>query len=127
MSEESGKRDRERIPTARLLEGAVMVFQPMAVADISNTGAQIETAFPLQLDSLHDFRLSLGERSVVVKGRIAHCQVGDLRNDATVYRTGVEFVEPSEPVRQAIAEFVDVLRASRRVYAVDGEVADDEV
>ena len=48
-------------PTAQL-EGAVMVFQPMTVVDISHNGAQIETPFPLQLDSLHEFRLSLGER-----------------------------------------------------------------
>ena len=127
MIEDSDKRDRQRIPTAWHLEGAVMVFQPMTIADISHTGAQIETAFPLQLDSLHDFRLSLGDRSVVVKGRIAHCQVGDLRDGVAVYRSGVEFVEPSEPVRHAIAEFVDALRVSRRVHVVDAEVADDEV
>ncbi|HET7221260.1 MAG TPA: PilZ domain-containing protein [Vicinamibacterales bacterium] len=125
--EDSDKRDRERIPTARHLEGAVMVFQPMIISDISHTGAQIETSFPLQLDSLHDFRLSLGDRSVVVKGRIAHCHVGELRNDGTVYRTGVEFVEPSEPVRHAIGDFVDALRISRHVRIVDAEVADDEV
>jgi hypothetical protein len=127
MIEDSDKRDRERIPMTRDLQGAVMVFQPMTIADISHTGAQIETSFPLQLDSLHDFRLSLGDSSVVVKGRIAHCHVGELRNDATVYRTGVEFVEPSEPVRHAIADFVDALRAARRVHIVDAEVADDEV
>jgi hypothetical protein len=126
MIEDSDKRDRERVPTARQLEGAVMVFQPMTITDISHTGAQIETAFPLQLDSLHDFRLSLGDRSVVVKGRIAHCHVGELLNDAMVYRTGIEFVEPSEPVRHAITEFVDELRLSRRVHIIDAEVADDE-
>ena len=60
MIEDPDKRDRERLPMARQLEGAVMVFQPMTVADISQTGAQVETPFPLQLDSLHDFRLSLG-------------------------------------------------------------------
>ena len=76
-----------------------MVFQPMTVIQISHNGALIETPFPLQLDSLHEFRLSLGERSVVVKGRIVHCYVGELRNDVTVYRSGIELVEPSEPVR----------------------------
>ncbi len=49
----------ERMP--RQLEGAVMVFQPMTIAEISHTGAQVETPFSLQLDSLHEFRLSLGE------------------------------------------------------------------
>ncbi|HEY7499657.1 MAG TPA: PilZ domain-containing protein [Vicinamibacterales bacterium] len=126
MIDDSDKRDRERVPMPRQLEGAVMVFQPMTIADISNAGAQVETPFPLQLDSLHDFRLSLGDLSVIVKGRIAHCHVGELRNDVAVYRSGIEFVEPSEPVRLAIAEFVDSLRASRRIHVIDAEVADDE-
>ena len=52
-----------------------MVFQPMTILDISLGGAQIETGFALQLDSLHDFRSSLADRSVVVKGRVAHCHM----------------------------------------------------
>jgi hypothetical protein len=126
MIDDPDKRDRERVPMMRQLEGAVMMFQPMTVADISHTGAQVETPFPLQLDSLHDFRLSLGEQSVIVKGRIAHCHVGELRNDTTVYRSGVEFVEPSEPVRLAIADFVDTLKAARRLHVLDAELAEDE-
>jgi hypothetical protein len=126
MIEDPDKRDRERVPMARQLEGAVMVFQPMTVVDISHTGAQVETPFALQLDSLHDFRLSLGELSVVVKGRIAHCHVDELRDGVAVYRSGIEFVEPSDPVRLAIAEFVDTLRASRRVHVIDAEIAEDE-
>ena len=126
MIDDPDKRDRERVPMVRQLEGAVMVFQPMTVADISHTGAQVETPFALQLDSLHDFRLSLGQLSVIVKGRIAHCHVGEVRNDSTVYRSGVEFVEPSEPVRMAIAEFVDTLKAARRLHVLDAELAEDE-
>jgi hypothetical protein len=63
---------------------------------------------------------------VVVKGRIAHCHVGELRDGVAVYRSGVEFVEPSDPVRLAIAEFVDSLRTSRRIHVIDAEVAEDE-
>ena len=47
------------------LHGEVMVFQPTAVREISYNGMLVETAFPLQLDSLHDFRLTLGATSVV--------------------------------------------------------------
>ena len=72
------KRDDERVPLEGQVEGEVMVFQPMTILDISVGGAQIETAFALQLDSLHDFRLTLGNRSMVVKGRIAHCHIGEL-------------------------------------------------
>jgi hypothetical protein len=84
-----------------------MVFQPTAVLQMSHGGMQVETAFPLQLDSLHDFRLTLGDRSVVVKGRVAHSRISDVDQDIITYSTGVEFIEPSERVQDAIAHFVD--------------------
>ena len=103
MSEDN-KRDTERVPVPAPLHGEVKVFQPMTILDVSAGGAQIETPFALQLDSLHDFRISLGDRSVVVKGRIAHCHIGELKGGVVLYRTGVEFVEVSEHVKAAIAE-----------------------
>jgi hypothetical protein len=128
MIDDTDKREKERVAPVHQLLGAVMVFQPMTIVEISHNGAQIETPFRLQLDSLHDFRLSLGERQVVVKGRIAHCYVGELRNDTTVYRSGIEFVEPSEPVHQAIAAFVDALAATRRVpVIIDAEFTEDAI
>ena len=58
----------------------------------------VETRFPLHLNSLHDLRLELGERSVVVKGRVVHSQIADVDDDQLVYWTGIEFVEPSDHV-----------------------------
>ena len=86
-----------------------MVFQPAAVFQVGHGGMQVDTAFPLQLDSLHDFRLTLGEVSLVVKGRIAHSRISDVDQDIIMYRTGVEFIEPSERVLDAITHFVDAL------------------
>lgn len=86
-----------------------MVFQPATVRQLSHGGMQVETGFPLQLDSLHDFRLSLGERFVVVKGRVAHSRISDVDQDIITYRTGVEFIELPERVAAAIASFVDEL------------------
>jgi c-di-GMP-binding flagellar brake protein YcgR len=90
-----------------------MVFQPSAVRQISHGGMQVETGFPLQLDSLHDFRLTLGNRSVVVKGRIAHSRICDVDQDIITYRSGVEFIELSERVAAAIAEFVDEIAGQK--------------
>ena len=105
----SDKRDSERVELLGALHGEVMVFQPSAVRQMSHGGMQVETGFPLQLDSLHDFRLTLGERSVVVKGRIAHSRISDVDQDIITYRSGVEFIELSERVAAAIAHFVDEL------------------
>ena len=75
-----------------------MVYQPVLVTDISRTGAAVETHFPMQIDSLHDLRLTLGDSSVVVKGRVAHCSISDVDQESVLYRSGVEFVEPSDRV-----------------------------
>ncbi len=121
------KRDSERVLVPAEVTGEVTVYEPMTILDMSVTGAQIETAFPLQLDSLHDFRLSLGNRSVVVKGRIVHSKIGELREGAVLYRTGVEFIEPSEHVVAAMRSFVEAQKTatSRPLTIVDAELADD--
>jgi PilZ domain-containing protein len=110
------------------LTGEVTVYQPMTILDMSERGAQIETGFALHLDSLHEFRLSLGDRSVVVKGRIVHCQIGELKEGEVLYRTGLEFVEPSEHVLGAIRTFIHAQREARAHPAiVDAEIAEDGV
>jgi hypothetical protein len=108
------KRDTERVEILGELRGEVMVFQPMTIKEISRGGAQVETSLPLQPDSLHDFRLTLGNLSVVVKGRIVHCSISDVDQEVVVYRTGIEFVEPSERVDSAIVEFIQAIKAGRQ-------------
>jgi hypothetical protein len=108
------KRDKQRIQILGELQGEVMIFQPMAIKQISRGGAQVETAFPLQLNSLHDFRLTLGDRSIVVKGRVAHSSITDVDQELVVYRSGLEFIEPSERVSAVIAEFIDAVVSGRR-------------
>src|SRR5437016_3231946 len=97
----------ERIQILGELHGEVMVFQPMAIKEISRGGAQVETAFPLHLDSLHDFRLTLGDNSVVLKARVAHCSISDVDQELVTYRSGLEFVEPSERVSSVISGFIE--------------------
>src|SRR5471030_1051730 len=92
------QRDAGRIQILGELHGEVMVFQPMAIKEISSGGAQVETGFPLHLDSLHEFRLTLGDRSLVVKGRVVHCQITDVEQELVLYRAGIEFIDLSERV-----------------------------
>jgi hypothetical protein len=100
------KRSVDRIPIAGGAGGEATVFHPMTILDITERGARIEAAYPLRNDSLHDFRLMLNGPSVVLKGRIVYCQVGDLRAGIAFYRCGVEFVNPPAHVLDAIREFV---------------------
>ncbi|MGH9140400.1 MAG: PilZ domain-containing protein [Vicinamibacterales bacterium] len=114
MAPADDKRDTNRLQILGDLRGEVMVFQPMAIKEISRGGAQVETGFPLYLDSLHDFRLTLGDRSVVIKGRVAHCSITDVDQELVIYRSGIEFVEPAERVASAIGDFIDAVTMGRR-------------
>jgi hypothetical protein len=108
------KRDTDRVAILGELRGEIMVFEPMAIREISRGGAQVETRFPLQLNSLHDLRLTLGDRSVVVKGRVAHCRITDVDQDIVMYRSGIEFIEASERVEAVILDFLDAIKTGRR-------------
>src|SRR5256885_15408402 len=114
MGSPEDKRDTHRLQILGDLHGEVTVFQPMAIKEISRGGAQIETGFPLHLDSLHDFRLTLGDRSLVVKGRVVHCSITDVEQELVLYRAGIEFIEPSERIASVIDEFIDAVTTGRR-------------
>jgi len=114
MAAASDKRDTERIQILGELHGEVMVFQPMVIKEISRGGCQVETGFPLHLDSLHEFRLTLGDRSVVVKGRVAHCSISDMDQEIVLYRSGIEFIETSERVFSVINDFINAVQDGRR-------------
>ena len=65
---------------------------------------------------------------MVVKGRIAHCHIGDLNEGVVLYRTGVEFIEISDHAQTAIEHFVDALKMTQRgPVVVEGQIAEDTV
>lgn len=115
MTTPDNKRDRERVEILGDLHGEVMVFQPLSIKEISRGGCLVETAFPLHIDSLHDIRLTLGDQSVVLKGRVAHCRISDVDQEVVHYKAGVEFIEPSDRIRGVIVEFIEAIKAGRRL------------
>jgi hypothetical protein len=123
MSDTSAKREAERVDVPGQVTGAVTVFQPMTILNISVKGMLMESAVALHNDSLHDFRLSLDGRSVVLKGRVVYCTIGELREGAVLYRCGVEFVEPPPHVQAAVADFVAVHKAPPP-RIVDGQITE---
>jgi hypothetical protein len=96
------------------LHGEVMIFQPLSIREISYGGCLVETAFQLHLNSLHDIRLTLGDKSVVLKGRVAHCRISDVEQEIVHYRSGLEFIEPSERITSVIKEFIEAIRTGRK-------------
>ena len=121
------KREAERILVPGPITGEVTVYEPMTILDLSERGALVETTFALHVDSLHEFRLSLGTRTVIVKGRIVHCQIGELQEGSVFYRSGIEFVELTEHANSAIHAFVEAQKFAAHAPPpiVEAELADD--
>jgi hypothetical protein len=109
------RREDERIQILGALEGDATVRQSISVRELSRHGAQIESNFQLQLNSLHDFRMALGSQSVIVKGRVVHCRIQDIDADAVIYRAGVEFIDLPSWVATALEQFLDNVKTGRQV------------
>ena len=125
MSNPNPKREAERVPIPGQVHGEVTVFQPMTIMNMSEKGMQIESASALHNDSLHDFRLSLDDRSVIVKGRVAYCQIAELEEGMVLYRCGIEFIQITPHAQAAISDFVTAHKdaATAPPKIVDAEIA----
>src|SRR4029078_8802073 len=104
------RREEERVPVFGALDGEVMVFLPMAITEIARGGVQVETPFAFQIDSVHELRIALGDRPVIVKGRVTHCSIIDIEQEFVKYRTGLEFVDLPPRLADAIGMFVDAMK-----------------
>jgi hypothetical protein len=113
----SEKRHTERIEMLGEMPGSATVAQPIAIKELSRTGALIESSFPLQIDSLHQFRLTLGDKILVLRGRIAHCRINEVEQDRVIYASGVDFVDLSPAAAGTLAGFLDGVKSGRQAGA----------
>ena len=60
----------------------------MTILNISEAGMQIEAPYTLQNDSLHEFRLTLGEPLGGGEGTDRHCEIGELHEGAMTLPLG---------------------------------------
>jgi hypothetical protein len=102
----------ERITILGNLFGEIAVFQRMAIREISRGGAKIETPVPLHLNSLHQLRLMLGDRSVIVQGRVVHSRLSHVSHGQSVYLSGVEFVDVPSQVDVVIQAYIQSIKAA---------------
>jgi hypothetical protein len=107
------QREAQRV---RQLALSCDVLVPLAavVTELSTTGMQIETARPLHLESVHEFRLTLASSAVVLRGRVVHSHIEDVNGDLVTYVSGVQFVEISPAGAAGIAEYLAQLSNARR-------------
>jgi len=96
-----------RIDLLADLQGHLITLdEQVTVRQMSVDGLTIETTAPLSPRVVHDFRLTLGDQTVVIKGRVMHSRVS-VRQDQVTYLSGVQFVESVPEVLDAVRVFVE--------------------
>ena len=113
MNDDSS-RESERVELLASLQGEVQVFQRIDIRQLSVDGALVESAFLLHVDAFHDFRVTLDEGPVVVRGRVAHSHIAGVGQDTVVYHSGIEFVSVAPPVARAISAFLERCKSAKK-------------
>jgi len=78
-----------------------MVFQPMTIREIHGGAGVAETSFALQVKPLHELRLGLRDRSVVVRGRVVSSSISEVDQQLLMYRSALEFIESPSTLRHS--------------------------
>jgi hypothetical protein len=102
-------RDRRRSARVDLLadlQGHVVTLdERIRVRQVSHGGLTIETSAPLSPRLVHEFRVSSGDRSALVRARVAHSRV-QVQGDSVAYLSGLEVVEPAPEALAILEEIV---------------------
>jgi hypothetical protein len=100
------RRRLERLPVIGIVPGEVRIVHPIKLVELSEGGASLELSQPLVIESLHDFRIELGDNIIIVKGRVAHSRVADVEQGRVAYRAGIEFIDLPAHVREALYDYI---------------------
>ena len=73
-----------------------------------------EGAREILADALFDYAVEGGYEQQRGNRRVVHCSITDVDQELVTYRSGIEFVEPSERVDTVIADFIDAIKSGRR-------------
>ena len=100
--------ERRRHPMVRLdgrATGRATVFAEFKVIAISESGASLEMAAPLALESNCDITLTLAHVAIDLKGRVVHVDPPPM--EGAGYLVGVDFVEVDELDQALLDSFLD--------------------
>jgi hypothetical protein len=101
------RRRSARVDLLAEFEGHVVTLdETVRVTQVSEGGLTIETTAPLSPRTTHDFRLTIGDRSAIVRARVRHSRVL-VTGDSVSYVAGLAFEAPSDEARRLVASILD--------------------
>lgn len=88
--------ERRRYPRIEILNrihGHIAAFDVfVTVREMSVGGMSFETSFSFPTDVVHDFRLTLGDMTTTVQGRVLRCREHVRSDGGRVFISGLEFL-----------------------------------
>lgn len=109
--------EQRRFPRVEVL-GRVRGFldsldSPLVVREMSLGGLSIETAFPLEVGSVHELRLAVGESAWVrLRAEVRHCRKTSAPGTSPRFVTGVQFVDAAGAQGASVADLIDTIKSS---------------
>jgi hypothetical protein len=107
---DNNQREARRIDLFASLHGEVTVTQPVEIREISARGMRVATRIALNRTADHEFRLTIGDRSAVVRGHVVHTSPSQNDEGVTVYLSGIKFLEVTEASQSLINGFLEFMR-----------------
>jgi hypothetical protein len=107
---DNNQREARRIDLFASLHGEVTVTQPVEIREISARGMRVATRIALNRNADHEFRLTIGDRAAVVRGRVVHSSPSQNDEGVTVYVSGIKFLEVTEASQSLINGFLEFMR-----------------
>ena len=107
-------RDRRTSPRIEVLghvHGHIVSLDArMTALDLGAGGFSMETTFPVDANSEHDFRL-VGPTgaSFQLRARVAHCRHYTSPDGTPRYVSGLQFTDPAQPADDIIDQLLEVL------------------
>ncbi|HUL73815.1 MAG TPA: PilZ domain-containing protein [Vicinamibacterales bacterium] len=108
--------ERRRSPRIEILGRVrghiVSLDAPVVVREMSLGGMAMETAFPFDVGSIHEFRLELGDGSwVMLQGQVRHSRNVAVAGAPPLYVTGIQFVDQAPPEgATTVADLIDKIK-----------------
>jgi hypothetical protein len=95
--------------------GALGVYEPVRVVNITPAGALIDTRLAVPVESVQSVHFAVSGVVTTVEGRVRHLTRVESAGPQPRYLIGLEFVSPSTPFLESVEHLVSTTQSLDRV------------
>jgi hypothetical protein len=101
------RRQSPRVDLLSEFQGHLIALdETVMIRQLGPGGMTVAAAVPLSPAHIHDIQLTLDDRVITLKARVAHTRMTIDRGDEFTYVCGLAFIDPAPEVVHAINDFL---------------------